>query len=213
MRRGTAAARSPSRGHDGAGRHDLQRRQTRAGANRRRHCARSGLLVRREHSRPELARKLAARGVAADEAAAAIDKMTAAGWQDDTRFAISLARTRAGSGYGPLRIRAELATHRLAPEAIAAAFAALAEAGEDDWPALARDLVRRRLGPGVSADANAAAQGRRLADAPRLRWRQHACGDPTGSEDRTIRDGPLSAISSVRASAARCAWPRPATAC
>ena len=60
-----------------------------------------GLLVRREHSRPELARKLAARGVAADEAAAAIDKMTAAGWQDDTRFAISLARTRA---QGPLTL-------------------------------------------------------------------------------------------------------------
>ena len=112
-----------------------------------------GLLVRREHSRPELARKLAVRGVAPDEAAAAIDKMTAAGWQDDTRFAISLARSRAGSGYGPLRICAELATHRLAPEAIAAAFAALAEAGEDDWPALARDLVRRRVGPSVSADA------------------------------------------------------------
>jgi regulatory protein len=112
-----------------------------------------GLLVRREHSRPELARKLAARGVAADEAAAAIDKMTAAGWQDDTRFAISLARTRACNGYGPLRIRAELATHRLAPEAITAAFAALAEAGEDDWPALARDLVRRRLGTEVAVDA------------------------------------------------------------
>jgi regulatory protein len=28
----------------------------------------------------------------------------------------------------------------------------LAEAGEDDWPALARDLVRRRLGAGVAAD-------------------------------------------------------------
>ena len=111
-----------------------------------------GLLVRREHSRPELARKLAARGVAADEAAAAIDKMTAAGWQDDTRFAISLARTRACNGCGPLRIRAELATHRLGPEVIAAAFAALADAGEDNWPALARDLVRRRLGADVAAD-------------------------------------------------------------
>ncbi len=111
-----------------------------------------GLLVRREHSRPELARKLAARGVAADEAVAAIDKMAAAGWQDDTRFAISLARTRARNGYGPLRIRAELATHRLAPETIAAAFTALADAGEDDWPALARDLVRRRLGVEVAAN-------------------------------------------------------------
>lgn len=111
------------------------------------------LLVRREHSKPELARKLAARGVAADEAAAAIDTMVAAGWQDDTRFAVSLARTRANNGYGPLRIRAELATHHLEPETIVAAFSALAQAGEDDWPALARGLVRRRLGEGVATDA------------------------------------------------------------
>ena len=30
---------------------------------------------------------------------------------------------------------------------ISAAFTALAEAGEDDWAARARDLVRRRFGP------------------------------------------------------------------
>ena len=104
------------------------------------------LLVRREHSRPELTRKLLARGIAAEDAAAAVAKMADAGWQDDTRFACSLARTRAGNGYGPLRIRAELASHGLDNETIAAAFSALAEAGEDDWPARARDLVERRFG-------------------------------------------------------------------
>lgn len=104
------------------------------------------LLVRREHSRPELTRKLLARGIAAEDAAAAVAKMADAGWQDDIRFACSLARTRAGNGYGPLRIRAELASHGLGNEAIAAAFSALAETGEDDWPARARDLVERRFG-------------------------------------------------------------------
>lgn len=108
------------------------------------------LLVRREHSRPELTRKLLARGIAAEDAAAAVETMTAAGWQDDTRFACSLARTRAGNGYGPLRIRAELASHGLDSEMIAAAFAALADTGEDDWPALARDLVGRRFGRAVA---------------------------------------------------------------
>jgi regulatory protein len=56
-----------------------------------------GLLVRREHSRKELGRKLAARGVEADEARAAIDKLAEAGWQDDARFAELLVRTRADS--------------------------------------------------------------------------------------------------------------------
>lgn len=110
-----------------------------------------GLLVRREHSRPELVRKLVARGIAADEATAAVQRMTAEGWQDDHRFATMLARTRATNGYGPLRIRAELAMHGLDHDAITAAFAALAEAGEDDWKTSARDLVQRRIGPVIAS--------------------------------------------------------------
>lgn len=108
------------------------------------------LLVRREHSRPELTRKLLARGIGEEEAVAAVEKMAATGWQDDTRFACSLARTRAGNGYGPIRIRAELASHGLGGEVVAAAFAALAETGEDDWPARARDLVQRRFGRSIA---------------------------------------------------------------
>ena len=104
------------------------------------------LLVRREHSRPELARKLRARGVPADEARNAVARMTEAGWQDDLRFACSLARSRVAGGQGPLRIRAELASHGVADGVIEEAFAALAQAGEDDWLARARDLVRRRFG-------------------------------------------------------------------
>ena len=111
-----------------------------------------GLLVRREHSRKELARKLEARGVEHDDAEAAIERMTADGWQDDTRFATSLARMRANGGYGPLRIRAELGSHGLAEEAIAAALTALAEAGEADWQGRARELVARRYGLRLSAD-------------------------------------------------------------
>lgn len=111
-----------------------------------------GLLVRREHSRRELERKLAARGVAEDEAAQAVARMSAEGWQDDTRFAVSLARTRAGAGYGPLRIRQELETHALEAGAVEAAFAALAKDGEDDWAGRARSLLERRYGPLDEAD-------------------------------------------------------------
>ena len=72
------------------------------------------LLVRREHSRKELALKLRARGIDPAEADAAVEKVAQAGWQDDTRFACSIARTRAAAGYGPLYIRAELAPIGLA---------------------------------------------------------------------------------------------------
>lgn len=105
------------------------------------------LLVRREHSRKELTRKLAARGVDKDDAQAAVDRMTEAGWQSNERFAEQLVRSRASAGQGPLRIRAELSTHGLDREAVAAAF----EAYDGDWTELARDLVRRRF-PGALDD-------------------------------------------------------------
>ena len=108
-----------------------------------------GLLTRREHSRKELARKLASRGVGTDEVAAVIDKLADAGWQDDARFAESLVRNRAHAGYGPAWIRAELGTHGLGAETVSAALAAF----EEDWAEVARDLLRRRFGDMAPADA------------------------------------------------------------
>ncbi len=66
------------------------------------------LLTRREHSRQELERKLIARGFDDEAVRDAVEDMAARGWQDDTRFAHALARTRLVSGHGPVRIRAEL---------------------------------------------------------------------------------------------------------
>jgi regulatory protein len=100
------------------------------------------LLVRREHSRKELTRKLTVRGVETEQAQAAVDRMTAEGWQNDARFAEQLVRSRASNGYGPLRIRAELGTHGLDREAVSAAM----DAYDGDWAENARDLVRRRFG-------------------------------------------------------------------
>jgi len=114
-----------------------------------------GLLVRREHSRRELTRKLTARGVEKDAAVAAIDKLEAAGWQDDSRFAESLVRSRISAGYGPIRIRAELGMHSLDREAVAAAL----DTAEVDWNDIARDLVRRRFGAELDRD-----QQRKAAD-------------------------------------------------
>ncbi|MBB4129014.1 regulatory protein [Xanthomonas translucens] len=116
-----------------------------------------GLLVRREHSRKELTRKLRVRGVEPDAAAAAVDRLTEDGWQDDARFAELLVRSRANTGYGPLHIRAELGTHGLDSEAIATAIAAF----EGDWTENARDLVQRRFGAAGPVDLP---QRRKAAD-------------------------------------------------
>jgi regulatory protein len=63
-----------------------------------------------------------------------------------------LIRTRVGAGYGPLHIRAELGTHGLDAEAIAAAFAIAFPHEPLDWPALARDALRRRYAGRPAAD-------------------------------------------------------------
>ena len=116
-----------------------------------------GLLTRREHSRKELVRKLTSRGMDAAEVESAVAGLSRDGWQDDRRFAESLVRVRISAGYGPQRIRAELATHGLDREAIAQAL----ESFDGDWAETASDLVRRRYGPVAALDL---AQRRKAAD-------------------------------------------------
>lgn len=107
-----------------------------------------GLLVRREHSRRELRRKLDARGIESGDTEAALDTLSRQGYQDDARFADMLVRTRVGGGYGPVRIRAELGMHDIAADTI---DAVLSDA-DPDWLALARDALRRRYGVRPASD-------------------------------------------------------------
>ena len=76
-----------------------------------------GLLSRREHSARELKRKLQQKGVTAEEAVDVVDEMGERNYQSDARFAESLVRKRALDGYGPMRIRAELASHGMRVDA------------------------------------------------------------------------------------------------
>lgn len=101
-----------------------------------------GLLVRREHSRTELERKLRARGADPDAAALALQTLKEQGYQDDTRFAEMLVRTRVGGGYGPLRIQAELGTHGIDADTVRKV---LVEAAPD-WVQLALVALQRRYG-------------------------------------------------------------------
>lgn len=114
-----------------------------------------GLLVRREHSARELKSKLARKGLDADASAAALADLQAKDFQSDARFGEMLVRTRIAGGYGPRWILAELRQHGIA-EDVAQELIAAAEA---DWPALVRDLVRRRYG--VKSAANLAERAKR----------------------------------------------------
>lgn len=106
-----------------------------------------GLLARREHSRRELKQKLERGGFARDESAVALERLGDQGYQDDDRFAASLFRSRAGQGYGPARIRAELRSQGVSD----ATIRELMENTEIDWHDLAASQLRRRYG-GPSAD-------------------------------------------------------------
>jgi len=100
------------------------------------------LLVRREHSSRELTRKLAARGIEAADAQAAVQRLTGDGWQSDARFAEMLVRTRISQGYGPQRIRAELGMHGIDRESVETAM----ESFEGDWAQVAAGVLARRFG-------------------------------------------------------------------
>ncbi|NII53284.1 regulatory protein RecX [Luteibacter sp. SG786] len=101
-----------------------------------------GLLARREHSRRQLAQKLERGGFARDESAAAVERLGDQGYQDDTRFAEALFRSRVGQGYGPARIRAELRSQGVGD----ATIRQLIEAADVDWEDLGAQQLRRRYG-------------------------------------------------------------------
>ena len=116
------------------------------------------LLARREHSARELKRKLKARGIPADEADAAVTHATAEGWQDDSRYAAMLVRTRVAGGYGPVRIQAELHVSGVPGEEARAAL----ERAEVDWSALALEVHAKKFGRPPKSSAERAKQYRYL---------------------------------------------------
>jgi regulatory protein len=100
------------------------------------------LLARREHSARELKSKLARRGIEKDQIDAVLSTLQSKDFQNDARFGEMLVRTRIESGYGARWIIAELQTHGIAESKARE----LIEAAEPDWPAIVRDLLRRRYG-------------------------------------------------------------------
>jgi regulatory protein len=103
-------------------------------------------LSQREHSRVELARKLAPHAESEDQLDQMLDTLMADGWLSESRFARSLVHRRAPR-YGMHRIEAELDTHGLALEADQALRAELLASEPDRaWSAWLRRFGTQPLG-------------------------------------------------------------------
>jgi regulatory protein len=117
------------------------------------------LLARREHSRLELTRKLAARGFEAAVVVSALDRLESTGVLAAERFTDSFVRARVAKGQGPVRIRAELAQRGID----ASAAEDLLRNPDLDWIELARSVRAKRFGPEPPRDyAERARQARFL---------------------------------------------------
>ena len=110
-------------------------------------------LARRDLSPARLAARLQARGVPADEAAEAVERLEAAGYVDEARLAAARAETLAARGWGDAGIRADLEAQGCGADTVEAALAGLEPEGER-----ARQLVVR-LGPGARTARRLAAKG------------------------------------------------------
>lgn len=115
-------------------------------------------LSAREHSRSELARKLARHSEEADEVERVLDELTAKGWLSAERFVESVVHRRA-ERFGAARIRQELQQHDIDPIESAAALDALRQSE----PERAQAVWQRRFGTPPTTPAERAKQMRFLA--------------------------------------------------
>lgn len=106
------------------------------------------LLAQREHSARELERKLRDKGYAPELIAACMARLQQERLQSDARYAESYVHMRAGKGYGPLRIRAELAERGVTDEFIAPPL----EEMDGQWSELAEQARRKRFGSKLPKD-------------------------------------------------------------
>jgi regulatory protein len=98
------------------------------------------LLARREHSRLELERKLAAKSFDVALVADVLDELEREGLLSAERFVQSFVEARFARGQGPARISRELAVRGIEPSALDL------DDQRFDWTALARQVRIKRFG-------------------------------------------------------------------
>lgn len=117
-----------------------------------------GYLARREHSRAELARKLAPHAESPEQLDTLLADLEAKKLLSEARFVEVLARSR-GERFGAARIRQELKAHRIKDEVVRATVDGLRKSEFER----ARALWQRRFGVVAASAADRARQMRFLA--------------------------------------------------
>jgi regulatory protein len=107
------------------------------------HARAMRFLARREHSREELRRKLAAKAAEGENVDALLDDLAQRGWLSDARYAEQAIRAKARR-YGPIKTAHVLRGKGLDEETIAAGFRAAGVDGESNletvWKARFKEL-------------------------------------------------------------------------
>lgn len=98
-------------------------------------------LARREHSRAELARKLAAHVAEGEDLEAVLDDLAARGWLSDARYAEQAIRSKARR-YGPVKLAHALRAKGIDDDAIAAGFRAAGADGDSSVEAVWKSRFR-----------------------------------------------------------------------
>lgn len=100
------------------------------------------LLAQREHGRVELTRKLRQRGAPPEMIDSALDRLADEGLLSESRYLESFIASRARGGYGPQRIREELAQRGLPRGDIDQAL----RDADIDWGEQLREVWQRKFG-------------------------------------------------------------------
>jgi len=118
------------------------------------------LLASREHSRQEMQRKLAARNLDRELVDEVLEGLEKRGLLSDARFVEHYVMQRSRKGFGPLRIRAELAERGVSGEVVADWL----DRGDIDWAERLGDLASRKFGEEPAGDARELARRGRFLE-------------------------------------------------
>jgi regulatory protein len=122
------------------------------------------LLGLRDRSRREIEMRLGQAGFGPEVADQTVEWLAGLGYLDDGRFAAAYVAEKRRGGWGPRRIRAELAAKGVERSVVDEAVAALEDSGSEasaEGDAALEDVIRRRFGGQFAADPEGAE--RRLA--------------------------------------------------
>lgn len=116
------------------------------------------LLARREHSRCQLAQKLARHHYPSNIITQELDRLEQEKLLSDQRFTDAYIRARRNNGFGPLRIRQELQNNGINNDMIEQSMAST----EANWQEFAKQVREKKFGPNLPDDFSTRAKQMRF---------------------------------------------------